>query len=46
MAGIVAVSVFGLGAPGWIIVPVIFIGCTLYAELGLWADRRLERRPP
>jgi hypothetical protein len=43
-AAIVALAIFALGAPGWVLVPIMFAGCTAYAELGSWVDRRLGRR--
>jgi hypothetical protein len=43
-AAIVAVAVLALGAPGWILVPIMLAGGTMYAELGFWVDRRLDRR--
>jgi hypothetical protein len=43
-AAVVAVAVFVLGAPGWILLPISFTGATVYAELSFWVDRRLGRR--
>ena len=43
-AALVAISVFVLGAPGWILLPIGFTAATVYAELGFWVDRRLGRR--
>lgn len=40
----VAVAVFLLGAPPWILIPAIWIGATAYIEMGSWVDRRLGRR--
>jgi hypothetical protein len=43
-AAIVAVMVFVLGAPPWVLIPAIWIGATAYIEMGSWVDRRLGRR--
>jgi len=43
-AAIVALAVFVLGAPGWVLLPIMFAAITAYAELGSWVDRRLGRR--
>jgi hypothetical protein len=43
-AAVVALAVFVLGAPGWVLVPIMFAGGTAYAELGSWVDRQLGKR--
>ena len=37
---IVALAVFVLGAPGWVLLPIMLAAMTGYAELGSWVDRR------
>lgn len=44
IALIVTVVIFVLRAPAWILVPILLIGLTVYAELAFWVDRRLGRR--
>jgi hypothetical protein len=44
IAVVIAVAVFVLRAPGWVLVPIFLAGITVYAELGSWVDRRLGRR--
>jgi hypothetical protein len=41
---IAAVAIFFLGAPAWVLLPIMIVGFTVYAELGFWVDRRLGRR--
>jgi hypothetical protein len=44
IALIIALAVFVLRAPGWVLVPILLGGITVYAELGSWVDRRVGRR--
>jgi hypothetical protein len=41
---LVAIAVFALGAPPWILIPASWAGITAFAEMRSWADRRLGRR--
>lgn len=43
MTAIVAVAVFALGAPLWILIPVTWGGTTLYAEMRFHAEGRFGR---
>jgi len=44
MAAIIALAVFVLGAPPWILVPVSMVGSTAFAAVHSRALRNLERQ--
>lgn len=43
MTAIVAIAIFALGAPPWILIPVSWAGTTLYAEMRFRAEGRFGR---
>jgi len=38
-----AIAILALGAPAWILVPVIWVGAATYAEMSSRVNRRLGR---
>jgi hypothetical protein len=43
-AVLTAIAIFVFGAPPWILVPAVWIGATMFAELSSRAGQRLGRR--